>query len=171
MVPLYSKTDETDFQIICDRGWVDPRVIVRMEGLGQLRNLMASWGIEPAVFVLAVQCLNNYATMCRILVPARHKKTCTGRTKWLWSAVVEQSLNAYGSGWWPIDKELRPKAIEQEDACAIHTASCVLGKSCLLEFLILKQVIRLMVIKTAKKKKKRNEENWIVRCSTDMRPV
>jgi hypothetical protein len=38
--------------LICVRGMVDPRVIVRLEGLGQLKNPVASLGIEPATFRL-----------------------------------------------------------------------------------------------------------------------
>jgi hypothetical protein len=36
--------------LISVRGWVDPRVMVRLEGWGQLKNPVASSGIEPATF-------------------------------------------------------------------------------------------------------------------------
>jgi hypothetical protein len=36
--------------LICVRGRVDPKTIVRLEGLGQLKNLVTSSGIEPASF-------------------------------------------------------------------------------------------------------------------------
>jgi hypothetical protein len=39
--------------------WVDPRTIVRMEGLGQFRSPMTSSGFDPATFQLVAQCLNQ----------------------------------------------------------------------------------------------------------------
>jgi hypothetical protein len=37
------------------RGWVDRRAIVRLEGLGQLKNPITSSGIEPAALRLVAQ--------------------------------------------------------------------------------------------------------------------
>jgi hypothetical protein len=36
--------------LISVRGFVDPRPIVQLEGLGQLKNPMTSSQIEPAIF-------------------------------------------------------------------------------------------------------------------------
>jgi hypothetical protein len=80
--------------LISVRGWVDPRDMVWLEGIGQLRNPMTSSWIEPATFRLVAEYLNQLYNRVPPTVYKVYVRIDEHRT-WDFRQMVDESIASH----------------------------------------------------------------------------
>jgi hypothetical protein len=85
--------------IISVRGWVDPRAIVWLEGLGKLKEKKTYHpGLEPATFQLVAQCINQLRYRMPPDYRQDHYNLC--QHQYNITPAVKLPLLAFQATWW-----------------------------------------------------------------------
>jgi hypothetical protein len=83
-------------------GWVDPRTIVRLEGLGQLKKKSTSLELEPATFRLVAQYLNQLRYRVPLITCILHPKCCVQWHKGELDGRSMRGENEYQEYWYNV---------------------------------------------------------------------